>query len=519
MKTNKINELNHLIFCKRCNSIPLIELVPKEPEIKIILSCNCFRQQMIKQEIFFKYYYNNNYMEIEEIQEIKNESIKKLIKNYSEYKNDFMKNLDKIKDEINKKLRELIDNIELMFASKKKFNENIDKIIKIIIKNYQLNPNDSTNLENIIKNIQINSYKNFLNFDTIKFDKNISSLNKIVESFLKENDIIASDKFQLIRSFKKDDFIIELNKDIFASLKINDSIKIFKLKNTNEFYEIKKNIRINKILTDEKKKYLISVEDDYLIKFRDLNEIINKLSDNNYLKKSISFPTLYEFKLSILIIHLIDLNNNLLGISDKHTITIYEYDIENKNSNLLQKLDIKNDKLKLIKRNETNYICSYFNDFLNIYEIPSLIIKNKIKIQKQYNSRIIFEQISENELIIGENNNIKIINMDNTQSHLTKKINFDIMSIKVLKDRTILIGGRGEIKRLFSKTLEELPCLISFIDYSDYYEDYYDYAGLNLNNYNENDVLFIDEISDGKLMLNLPYDTKIYGINYGDIYK
>ena len=163
MKTNKINELKHLIFCKRCNLIPLIELVPKEPEIKILLSCNCFRQQLIKQEIFFKYYYNNNYIEIEEIPEIKNENIKKLIKNYEEYKKDFMKNLDKIKEDINKKLRELIDNIELMFASKKKFNEDIDKIIKIIIKNYELNPNDNTNLENVIKNIQINSYKNFLN--------------------------------------------------------------------------------------------------------------------------------------------------------------------------------------------------------------------------------------------------------------------------------------------------------------------------------------------------------------------
>ena len=129
---------------------------------------------------------------------------------------------------------------------------------------------------------------------------------------------------------------------------------------------------------------------------------------------------------------------------------------------------------------------------------------------------MIYEQISENELMIGENNYIKIINMDNTQCHITKKINFDIMSIKVLKDRTILIGGRGEIKRLFSKTLEELSCLISFIDYSD---DYDDYTELNLNNYNENDVLFIDELSDGKLMINLPYDTKIYGINFGDIYK
>ena len=127
------------------------------------------------------------------------------------------------------------------------------------------------------------------------------------------------------------------------------------------------------------------------------------------------------------------------------------------------------DNLKLIKRKEQKFICAYINGFFTICEIPSLIIKKIIKNQKQYNSKIVYEQISENELIIGENNYIKIINIENAKCNITKKINFDIMSLKVLKDRTILIGGRGKIKRLFLKTLEELPCLISFIDYSDYY--------------------------------------------------
>ena len=101
----------------------------------------------------------------------------------------------------------------------------------------------------------------------------------------------------------------------------------------------------------------------------------------------------------------------------------------------------------------------------------------------------------------------------NNYYYISKKLNFDIMSIKVLKDNTILIGGRSEIKRLFMKTLEELPCLISFNDdYLDYDEDYY-YTNLNRD---ENDVLYINELSDGKIMLVLNYDIKIYALNYID---
>ena len=172
-----------------------------------------------------------------------------------------------------------------------------------------------------------------------------------------------------------------------------------------------------------------------------------------------------------------------------------------------------------MKQRDKNFICSFNKKSLNIYEIPSLIIRHEIQIQERYNSKIVYEQINNNELIIGENNILKIINMKNDKcNYISKRINFDIMSIKVLKDKTILIGGRGQIKRLFWKTLEELPCLISIEDYSDYYDDYYDYVGLNLTNFNgnENDVLYIKELSDGKIMLVFWYEIKLYGINLID---
>ena len=86
------------------------------------------------------------------------------------------------------------------------------------------------------------------------------------------------------------------------------------------------------------------------------------------------------------------------------------------------------------------------------------------------------------------------------------------MSLKLLKDNTLLIGGRSEIRRLFIKTFEDLPCLISFED--DYDEDEYGY-NLYLNR-NENDVSSIIELNDGNLLLVLTYDIKIYGLKFKD---
>ena len=147
--------------------------------------------------------------------------------------------------------------------------------------------------------------------------------------------------------------MIELNNNIFASLKKDESIMIFDIKNIENYLEIKKNQKISNILIDEKKRYLISSEDEYFVKFRDLNEIIKKFSD----------------------------------IIDKYC-------------QLIKKLDIKFDNLKLVKQRDKNFICSFNKKSLNIYEIPSLIIRHEIQIQERYNSKIVYEQINNNELSI-----------------------------------------------------------------------------------------------------------------------
>ena len=119
-----------------------------------------------------------------------------------------------------------------------------------------------------------------------------------------------------------------------------------------------------------------------------INFLIKKFSESNYLKNSILFPPLYELKHDNSIISLINLKNNLIGISDKKSFNIYKYDINGKNCQLISKLDIKIDNLKLIKIRNKDFISSFNNRILNIYEIPSLILRKEIQIQDRYHSKI-----------------------------------------------------------------------------------------------------------------------------------
>ena len=271
----------------------------------------------------------------------------------------------------------------------KEYNEEINKVIEILIKNYELNPGNNINKENIFKNIQNNPYQHFHEFDKREFDKKISDIQRMIKLYIKENYLISPYKYEIIQSLKKDDLIIELNKNIFASYKKNEYIKIFDIDDLSKNIKIEKNISITNILTDEQKIYLISIEDDCFIKFRKINDIINKISQKNYNPKDIS--SIFECKHYNKIVDLINLENNLFGLYDENSIIIYKYDIELKKFDLLNKLDIKIDKLKLIKRKDKKYISYYNNNqfCLDIYDIPNLNIIKSIDIPKRYNSKFV----------------------------------------------------------------------------------------------------------------------------------
>ena len=183
---------------------------------------------------------------------------------------------------------------------------------------------------------------------------------------------------------------------------------------------------------------------------------------------------------------------------------------------IIGKIEHNLKNLMVIKRKNKKYIICKDEKYLDIIGIPELKLINRIQIGKQENELFYYEQISEDEILIGINKCIKILNLKNFKITLTKKIYLNIMSLKKLEDNTILIGGRNEVKRFSLKTLEELPKLID-VDESclKLFDDDDNELGLNLS-INENDVRAINQTSEGYIMVFLGYDIKIYGINFND---
>lgn len=495
-------------YCKKCETVPLIELAPKENELKILASCQCHRQ-LLKAKSFFKYYYNpySIQLESEVSNEPKNNNINNLIQNYQDYKEKFNNNCKRVKEEAVNIYKTAIEKIEIAYEINKKINEKIDKIIQILINSYNLNYGQFINKKNIILNLQLNTN---INIGNLNYDY-ISSTVNTMTNFFKNNYIIMSKSFQLTNSFNNTKEIVEIKKDLFA-LKFQDKyIKILKSRNNSKWISLIFEKEINKLLIDRINNLLISVDSENSIKFWDIDEIerrFNQSSENEF----VDIIPLYEFKNKNKIFEIIALENNILCGSSEKSIFTYEYNINQKTHNLIKKINIKNVQyLMEVKRNDKNYICFKEDNYLVLFDIPQLKEINRIQIGKWKNELCNYEQIYENEIIIGIDRCLKILNLDSFQITLSKKINMEIRCIKKLKDTSILVGGRKIVKRFSTRTLEELPQLIVFDQSnSDSDEDYGIGSGiLDLTK----DVQSIKELSNGNIMLFLKYDINIYGLN------
>ena len=496
-------------YCQRCETIPLIELAPKENELKILTTCQCHRQ-LLKSKAFFKYYYNSDNIPLKSKEQNDNNKgqINKLINNYQEYKDKFIHNSNRIKQEAINIYKNAIQKIEQAFEINKKINEKIDKIIQILINAYNCNSFELVNKKNIVLNLQINTN---INIGRLNYDYISSTVNTMVNYF-QNNYIIMSKSFQITNSFYNTKEILEIKKDLFA-IKFQDKyIKIMKTKNNNKWIALKNDIEINKLLIDRINNLLISVDSQQSIKFWDISEIEKRFNDSSE-NQFINIIPLYEFKHENKILELIVMENSILCGFGENNLFAYKYDINQKTHNLMKKIQVTNALINLteIKRKDKNYLCCKDDNYLVLLDVPQLTEINRIKIGKWKNELCYYEQIFENEIIIGIDRCLKILNLDIFQITLSKKINMEIRCIKKLKDTSILVGGRKIIKRFSIQTMEELPQLIVFDqNNSDSDEDYGIGPGvLDLTK----DVQRIKELSNGNIMLFLKHDINIYGLN------
>ena len=516
MNINNNNETISSFFCPKCETIPQIEIYPKDNHLNILVSCKCHKQ-LLKYDIFYKNYFKQN-LKKNAIKNIKNKKyisdelnneVNKQISNYEINRDIFYEKLLEIKNGLIENLNFTIKKIEKIYEQNKDINDKIDTIMKILINNYNSNPYIEINIKNIFFNTQKNTlYKKKIDFNSKKLLMNISQI-------YNENYIIKPYRYNLIKryiSYGKDNIMVEIKKGLFA-INYNGSIKIGEI---NKEEVILKTPYIKNLLTDEKKEYLISHEIDNTILFRNINEIEKLYKNNQNKQKNLDLSPAFKIKFGNEISELISFENNMLCGSNSKSVFVCKYDINEQNFQIIKKIDNNLKNLMIIKRKNKKYLICKYDNCLVIAGLPELKLVNMIQVGKWENELFYYEQINEDEILIGYNKCIKIYNLKNFKITLTKKIYLNIMSLKKLDDNTILVGGRNEVKRFSLKTLEELPKLID-VDESclKLFDDDDNELGLNLS-INENDVRAINQTSEGYIMVFLGYDIKIYGINFND---
>ena len=305
--------------------------------------------------------------------------------------------------------------------------------------------------------------------------------------------------------------MVEIKNGILATKFLEKYIKLFKYKKNDEYIIIKQDNKINNLLIDENYKYLISINEDNYFKFFNINEIIKKNFEHHMDNKYVDLIPSYQFKHDSNILELINIENYSLCGRDDKNLFIYEYNVIDQTSKLVNKISIEVKNIKLIKGKKEKYICCQDNYNLYLLSIPDLMPVNKIKNQ---NSIISYEQINKNEIIICDSINLKILNINNFTFKISKKncLN-NIFYLKKLKDNSILIGGRCNIKRYCLKKLEELPELINVEEENDDDDELPEF--LNNLNRDDKDILYIDELANGKIIIFLRHNINVYELgNY-----
>ena len=242
-----------LFFCTKCETIPQIEIYPKDNQLNILATCKCHKQ-LLKYDIFYKNYFKQN-LKKSSIKNIQNKiyfndelnnKINKQISNYEMSRDNFYEKLLEIKKSLIENLNATIKKIEKIYEDNKDINDKINKIMKILINNYNSNPYIEINIKNIFINTQKNSlHKKTIDFNSKKLLTNISQI-------YNENYIIKPYNYHLIKSYifyGKNNKMVEIKKGLFA-LNYNRSIKIGEI--NKEKIDLKTPGTLN-LLTDEKK--------------------------------------------------------------------------------------------------------------------------------------------------------------------------------------------------------------------------------------------------------------------------
>ena len=387
-----------------------------------------------------------------------------------------------------------------------------------MIKSYQLINDNSSNIKNFINNCNFNEQnkaKNLLNnnftmLETFHNDiKNYFQNEYIIsKSSIKEGFEINS-LFYIKNSVK---CFIGIDNNLCASCFNNyPNIILFNLNNLHEEkISFKAHLQKTNWIIESNKNNLITCGDDGLIK---IWPIINentfseniKTIDNRekpYLRGNkiinINLNPIYEYKLDNnkiskieKMIHLKE--NKFIAFTGKN-VFLFKYMInENDLSIELIKNYTCNDMIDIyvLQKDEKEIIAMNSKNTLYFFNIPNFECINLI-IVKSMNKNSLF-QINEDEILIYDDNYIKIIDINKCKFKLILKNKNNIDFLLYINDGTIIQSSYLGIKRFSIKTMIELPFLNLFNNDDD--NDSYNYE-----NYVEK-VIYMYKLKDKRIIV------------------
>ena len=483
-KENELKEKGYY-YCEKCATIPLVHIFAQNGSLKIFARCKCFKN-LFTYESFNKLYFHKEKKDnLEELRPNKDDNekinIPQKLSDYNKIKEEINKfNLD-LKNNLIEHYTKKIKEIENIYENNKKINDNLEILTNNLISNYSLNEKHNSNISNILYNINMNKYYNKKLKDFKINDLNdmqFISYEKEAKNYFSNQHIISPDinEFKTIKYLSvHDDSVncfLELKENIGVSCSRDSYIVYHDLTQMKPILKFKAHQGGVNYLIKTEDNLLISCGEDSSIKIWEEIKNEDYLNDNNKLKE-IENKAKIEIKTdeSMKKIIILENNNKFLTCSHKG-IYVYEYDIKNLKINLVK--IIKKDKIAdviLFKNDKNNdiFIIGYtFSSQVFIMDKELNIIKEiKCETPSWQNNLV---QINNEEIILGNNKALNIINVEKGIIKLSKQTKEYINCLFKLKDGSIIRGERDGIRRYSKDTLDELPPLIE--PYDNYDDDH-----------------------------------------------
>ena len=443
-------------FCKKCNSIPIIQIIPKDTITKILSACKCHKQYE-NIETFIK---NKSLKEKIDVNKISNSPLNNFFKEtnvdirtikqkFEKAKNDLYQSSNVLKNKLIKLYEEKIKEINDLQNKYIQRNNIIIEVLEKIIKSNELIKDNPSNIQNILNNcIFENRFK--INSILETFKTSLDDISKKLENYFKQELIVSHSIIE--KSIKKekltDNFycainnFIELDEDICAwCSKYKSYITIMNLLKKDS-YMINFSAHIKYVNCMMKSNYdnLISCGEDGIIKIWPLinNDFINfnlKKGKEEIIKSmkviDVNLIPLLEYSNEYndmkKIEKLVNLKDNQFLAHSKQSIFLFKYSInENKAEinlvnyyeyNLTPTKNVSykflNDIVDIIPiiKDEKEIIALCMRSYIHFLKIPNFEVINSINVKSMKDKSLL--QISSNEILIIDNiDYLKIIDMN-----------------------------------------------------------------------------------------------------------